>query len=484
MALLTRTRGAQELREAFGTMASEVDRLTTEHERLEEAVSGTGLAALRAEDRGWRLISGGVLGTDEIDLEVLREHAADARALRAMNPLVKRGIVVRNAYIWQDEIDYPAEADGIREDGVNKEQFFGDEAREELEAAYCTDGQYFLLLDSRTKQVRRIPFHEIAGVVTNPDYDSEIWYYKRTYTKQTTDTSNGETRKETVSTYYPAVDLPVEKRLRVRSIGGTPIDHSKAIEHSTVNSSTGWRYGVPDLLGAVYWARAYKEALEADYTLKKALARFAFKLSNQTAKGNRAAAARLAQPVARSEAGSTVALGAGQDLQAVNKSGSSVDFASSTPLAGMVAAALDIPLSVILTDGSAGGRQGAEAALEDPTIKTMNLRRKAHLASRRRVLRYFGITGEITWHDLHGDLVHRRLQSIGLGKEMGVLHPEEVRSEVLNALAVVTDKAANNVPEDYDKQPEQPQPGQSSPVGPMSDGTNDSRATPGGATDA
>lgn len=485
MALFTRNSGVRELKDAFGSVLSEVDRLTTEHERLEEAVNGTGLAALRAEDKGWRLISGGVLDTDEIDLDVLREHAADARALRAMNPLVKRGIVVRNANIWRDKINYPDAANEILEDPVNKEQFFGDEAQEELEAAYCTDGQYFLLLDSATKQVRRIPFHEITGIITNPDYDSEIWYYKRTYVRRTTQTSDGETRKQTVSTYYPAVDLPVHKRLKANKIGETPIDHSKAIEHSTVNSSTGWRYGVPDLLGAVYWARAYKEALEADYTLKKALARFAFKLSNQSAKGNRAAAAKLAQPVARSEAGSTVSLGAGQDLQAINKSGSSVDFSASSPLAGMVAAALDIPLSVILTDGSAGGRQGAENALEQPTIDTMNLRRKTHLKSRQRVLEYFGVEGEITWHDLHGDQTHRRLQSIGLAKDMGVLHPEEVRGEVLNALAVVTDKAVDDIPEDYNKQPEVTDgPGEQSPVGPLSDGTNDSRDNPGGPTDA
>lgn len=480
MALFSRVSGSQALRDAFTTMVSEVDRLTTEQERLEEAVNGTGLAALRAEDKGWRLISGGVVDTDEIDIDVLREHAADARALRAMNPLVKRGIVVRNAYIWQDEVNYPDAAKPIMDDEVNKEQFFSDEALEELEAAFCTDGQYFLLLDSGTKQIRRIPFHEITGTITNPDYESEIWYYKRTYVRRTTDQSTGETRKETVNTYYPAIDLPVNKRLG-RSIGEIPIDHSKAIEHATVNKSTGWRYGVPDLLGAVYWARAYKEALEADYTLKKALARFAFKLSNQSAKGSRAAAARLTQSAPRSESGSTVTLGAGQDLQAINKSGSSVDFSASSPLAGMVAASLDIPLSVILTDGSAGGRQGAENALEQPTINTMNLRRKTHLASRIRVLHYFGVTGEITWHDLHGDLVHRRLQSIGLAKDMGVLHPEEVRGEVLNALAVVTDKAVTDIPEDYNKEPEQ---GPDGGVGPMSDGTNDSRDTPGGATNA
>lgn len=483
MRLFDRNSGTAELRQAFRAMISEVDRLDEEQERLKEAVQGTGLAALRAEDKGWRLISGGMYDRDEIDLDVLLEHAADARALRAMNPLVKRGVVVRNAYIWKDEITYPDSANSLINNPINQREFFSQEAREELEAAYCTDGQYFLLLDRGKREIRRIPLREITGVIVNPDHDDEIWYYRRTYTRTRTATDGtGVTEKETVETYYPSIHLGDRRPLKVEKIGDVPIDHSKVIEHSKVNSATGWRYGVPDLLGAVYWARAYKEALEADYTLKKALARFAFKISNQSSRGGRAVAAKLAQPAPRSEAGSTVTLGAGQDLQAINKSGSSVDFSGSSPLAGMVAAALDVPLSVILTDGSAGGRQGAEAALEDPTIKTMNRRRRTHLDSRRRVLKYFGIRGEITWHDLDGDLVHRRLQSIQLADSMGVLHPEETRAEALNALSVVTDKAVGDIPEKYTKKEEKPEFGDG--PGPLSDGTNDSRDTPGGATNA
>src|SRR5690554_8219577 len=106
MALFTRNSGVRELKDAFGSVLSEVDRVTTEHERLEEAVNGTGLAALRAEDKGWGLISGGVLDTDEIDLRVLRAHAADARALRAMKPRVKRCIVVRNGNVWAGHMTY------------------------------------------------------------------------------------------------------------------------------------------------------------------------------------------------------------------------------------------------------------------------------------------------------------------------------------------------------------------------------------------
>lgn len=474
MALLDRLTRSP-IRGVLTGMAGEVADMREQLEDLAESApqAGAGLAALRQEDVGWRNILGGLNDTDEMDVQVLKDHAVQARALRAMNPIVKRGIVVRNAYIWQQDIIYPEAAQSIVNDPINEAEFFGQEAREELEAAYATEGQYFILADPRKRQVRRIPFSEITGIVTNPEHRSEIWYYRRTYTRTVTD-NNGHDKATTVEVYYPSITYKGPYRSR---INGIKVDKSKAIEHSRVNSSIGFRYGVPDLLGAVYWARAYKEYLEASYTLAKALARLAFKVSNTSNKGAKAVAARLAGPVDRSEAGSTVALGAGQDLQAINKSGSSVDFEAGTPLAAMVAAALDIPLSVVLTDGSAGGRQGAEAALEDPTIKTMNLRRQTHLDSRIRILRYFGVTDSPVWHELDGALLHRRLQSIKLAQDTGMLHDEEVRSEVIRTLSIITDRAVDDIPEPKET------PTEDSP-GPLSDGTNDSRDNPSGATDA
>lgn len=474
--------GTAGLRTALGGLAQDVDMLRDNQERIQESVrSGVGLGGLAREDVGWRKVSGGADDNDAIPLDVLQEHAERARKLRALNPLVKRGIVVRNAYIWQHDIKYPTGAEKIIDDPTNQDQVFGDSTQEELEATLTTDGQYFLLCDPARKTVHKVPFDEITGTVRNPDHEGEIWYYRRTFTRNTTDYDTGVTQPEVQNVWFPAIthEGPYEKTILKQ-----PVDDSKRVEHARVNTITGSGFGVPDLIGAVYWAAAYKEYLEASYTLAKALARLAFKVSNQSSKGTKAVAAKLAGPVNKNEAGSTVALGAGQDLQAINKSGSGIDFAAGTPLAAMVAAALDIPLSVVLTDGSAGGRQGAEAALEDPTIKTMNLRRKVHLASRARVLRLFGVAGKSVWPPLNGDLVHRRIQSIQVAIDSGLLHAEEARGEILRTLAVPTEREDDDIPEEYEKKQEQPATVPANGPGPMSDGTNDSRDNPGGATEA
>lgn len=471
MKLLESLKVAPTVATTIGNLRADVDTLYERQASVAEAAMGPGLAALRAEDVGWKLLSGGDGGlVQELDLADIKEHANAARALRAANPLAKRGVAVRNAYIWGDPIEYPDVAKPIINNPINQRSLFSEEAQEELESALLTDGQYFLLLDRNKKEARRIPLAEITGLVHNPEFKDDIWFYKRSYTITTVD-EFGQEQADHREMYYPAVGF---RGTVPATIGKTPVDPRKRIEHAAVNRQTGWRWGIPDMFGAVYWSKAYKEYLEANYTLSKALARLAFKVSSPTGRGQAKAKARMAQPVSRQEAGSTALLGAGQDLQAINKSGSGIDFKGGTPLASMVAAALDVPLSVLLTDGSAGGRQGAEAALEEPTIKSMNRRRKVHLASRKRVLEFFGITEETTWRRLNGDLVHRRLQSILLGAPH--LHPEEIRGEVLHALAVVTDRTADDIPEPREQ--ETPDPGA------LSDGTNDSRDTPGGATDA
>lgn len=462
----------REVSATYGTLRADVDTLYVRQEEIKEAAAGPGLAALRAEDVGWKLISGGDGGlVHELDLTDIKDHANAARALRAANPLAKRGVAVRNAYIWDDPIEYPDAAKEIISNPINQRAMFSDEASEELESALLTDGQYFLLLDRNKKEARRIPLSEITGLVHNPEFKDDVWFYRRNFTVTTTD-AEGQEQSTEREVYYPAVGFRGTVPSR---IGKIEVDRTKRIEHTAVNRQTGWRWGIPDMFGAVYWSKAYKEYLEANYTLSRALARLAFKVSSPTGRGQAKARAKMAQPVSRQEAGSTALLGAGQDLVAINKSGSGVDFKGGTPLASMVAAALDVPLSVLLTDGSAGGRQGAENALEQPTINTMNQRRTVHLESRRRVLEFFGVTGEVKWRKINGDQIHRRLQSILLGANY--LHPEEIRAEVIRTLSIVTDRSVDDVPEPAEKEePEDP--------GALSDGTNDSRDTPGGPTDA
>lgn len=163
----------------------------------------------------------------------------------------------------------------------------------------------------------------------------------------------------------------------------------------------------------------------------------------------------------------------GQELTAVNKAGAGIDFSAGTPLASMVSAALDVPLSVLLTDGSAGGRQGAESALEEPTFKAFETRRAIHVAFIARVLDALGVSHEITIVPLASELIQRWGQVVVLGIQNGLLHQEEARQLFLDRLKPRNGRPVDDLPEVVDT---------SGTVGPLSDGTNANRDEDGGET--
>src|SRR5690606_41653394 len=105
---------------------------------------------------------------------------------------------------------------------------FYSDAAEELESELLKNGQYFLLLDRNKKEARRIPLTEITGLVHNPEFKDDIWFYKRTYTITTMD-STGQEQVSNREVYYPAVGFKGTVPAR---IGKIEVDRSKRIEHT------------------------------------------------------------------------------------------------------------------------------------------------------------------------------------------------------------------------------------------------------------
>ena len=139
----------------------------------------------------------------------------------------------------------------------------------------------------------------------------------------------------------------------------------------------------------------------------------------------------------------------------------------------MVSAALDIPLSVLLTDGSAGGRQGAETALEDPTFKALELRRQLHIDMLNEVALALGIKISVEYGSINNDQTHRRIQSLTLAYQNGALHRVEMRSGVLQLL-----KIAGSLPlEDLPELPSEDEGKEDSTSTKSDDETKDGRAT-------
>ena len=437
---------------------------------------------LKEEDVGWYDPSG--RASDLVPLSVIKEHSIRSRRLATYNTIVKRGINIRNAYMWTDVPEprkIPKRA-AERLDAV----LLGREARVRDEAAFNTDGMVIYRV-SPGGNVAPVPITRVQGIARAEDALEEADIHALLITPVPL-----EDPSRMMLPDPEWVILDGKPRVDVVDQGGYKTNKTDVLVVACVNRLAGEQWGKPDLMGAVYWAQAYKEYLEAGHVLAKALARVAFKVKSTTTAQQQAVIDKMST---LQGTGATASLGADQDLLAVSKAGAGIEFSAGTPLAAMVAAALDVPLSVLLTDGSAGGRQGAETALEEPTFKALELRRQVHKDLVRRVLRAAGFKTEVDLAPLSNDLIQRWGQVVTLGLQNGILHRVEARELFLRRFAPVNAKPVSALPDWEDLSAPQPQlgPGEeedqgkedgNTGVGPLSDGTNSSRDGEGKTTNA
>jgi len=364
-------------------------------EILRESIAELELAM---EDVGWqRLVA---QGEQEFTRDGLRQITAVCRLYGLKNPVIKRGLTLRQVYVFGQGVEVTARANGKRhsgeqdvnavlqaflDDAGNRRAVFGAEAQSRLERALGTDGNLFLSLWTRPKsgrvQVRLLPWDEVTDVISNPDDSSEPWFYRRQWTAQEVDPATGVPRStELRVALYPAVGY--RPTSRPRTVGGVEVRWDAPVRHVKVNDLEGWRWGVPDVYAAVDWAKAYKDFLEDWARLVKSLSRYAWRT---TAKGAGQAAAIRAKVAAAPSTnsttgapngvGATAILGADQVLEAIPKTGATIDAESGRPLAMMGAAALGVPVTMLLADpGQTGARATAET-LDQPTELEMESRR-------------------------------------------------------------------------------------------------------------
>ncbi len=363
------------------------------------------LAAQMAEP-GWLRLSAQF--EQEFTAEGLKQIRAICRLFAIKNPLVKRALSLRQAYVWGKGVEISARAngkqrreqdvqaviDGFLNDPGNQRAFTSGAARERLERALGTDGEFFAALftlpTTGEVQVRIVGADEITEVICNPEDRSEPWYYRRQWVQRTlnADGSSGDKMREQ---FHPAVDY--RPRSRQKTFGQIPVAWDAPILHLKVNDLEGWERGIPDAYAAIDWALAYKVFLEDWARLVKSLSRFAWRM---TAKGaNRAQAKqRLAAAPPRDASGRPNDVGAvamtppDQVFEAIPKSGATVDSESGKPLASMVASALDVPLTMLLADPGQTGARAVAETLDKPTELAMGQRRDLWAGMLRRIFTY------------------------------------------------------------------------------------------------
>lgn len=390
---------------------------------VEEANTALELAA---EDREWRLA--GLHVEQEFSRQGLAALTRNCEVMTIASPLIKRGVQLRTSYIWGQGVSVQARAgagsddDGQDADGLDVnavvQEFWDDpgnqraiasaEAHEQNERTLATKGNWFLAFfpDPSTGRVRvrRVPFEEIADKYTNPDDRETDWFFLREYTETVVEpgTSPGtfRRRRQTRRVFHPALGHEPAAKDRPKVIDNIPIDWDVPILHVTVNRPEGWTWGVPDVYASLPWARAYEGFLTDWARLVKALSKFAWRLTGDKAsKVQRAvdkirtslplpARASDVPPLGDSNAGGVAAMGPGANLEAIPKSGATIDADSGRPLASLVAAGLGVSVVSLLADPGVTGARAVAEALDKPDSLAMQMRQAVWRSVLQTILTY------------------------------------------------------------------------------------------------
>ena len=407
---------------------------------------------LAIDDIGWKPLGGDFDG-EELTKDAIEEASDLLRATLVVNPLVKRGIAVRTSYIWGKGVQFVGveEKNRVFTNPLNKRFLFSSEALAENERCLATDGNFFVWAKgtigarrsaSRTEATAiRIPFKQITAHYCNPENPEDIWFYRREWTEKVT-TASGEVKVTERRVWLPS-DLyqPPAGKPRPQTIQKIKIDWSGALIDHTVNRQVGWRWGAPDAMAVIFWAKAHKEFLEDQARLVKAYSRFAFKATAPTPRSVKAVATKVgantgaAVPHAnREDVGATAVMAPGSNIQTVGRTAGSVDFSAGLPLASYVAAGLEVPLTDLLSDSSLSNRSAAET-LTASKLAAMVERQKSWSSFFERLFAFWGKDVEAHFKPIETDVPYKAIQAVAQAASLNVLSDKEVRimvKEILN----------------------------------------------------
>lgn len=372
--------------------------LANQVEILQEAL-GDGMAALRREDAGWTKL--GDSGTDLLTRAQLIEIHKVCLTAYVRAPLIGRGIRLRKNYVWGAGVEISAR-DASTDDGddspVNdlvqslldssewQRALGSGQAREEREVNLHTAGEFFLLAvhdqNAKTVRPRLVLPAQVVDYVANPDDPNDVWLYKRTWSTKRTDLrfagpGGAVPAPQTITRteWHPTLEYARRTGLRERVmlIGAEPVRWDQPIQHCAINSVGQAPWGIPTVHAAVDWDRAYSDYLSGWAGLMKALARYAFKATAPAKHAPKVAKAlgngRGTDPMTglpTDPVGQTAVFSPDATMAPMHSSGATIDSGSGKPLAGMVAAALDVPLTMLLADPGTSGARAVAETLDRP----------------------------------------------------------------------------------------------------------------------
>lgn len=398
--------------------------------KVEVLQEGLSELSLYLEDLDWTPLVGLDQTQKGLSLDTIRENSERLSGLLSVNPTIKKAVNARIGYIWGRGVEFSGSGtQKMLNNKRNKRLLFSPSAQETLEKQLATDGNVWAIKDKTTEEVRFLPMEEISGWVLDEFDQTRVIYWLHEYTIVRHNFSTGEETVTPVKVFYAASDYTGAK---VASIDGIRVDRNVTVSHLKVNAQRGWLFGMPDIMAAMFWAKAHKELFEAGTTYVKAQGKFASKVVSKTKGGAGNAAARIAEGPHRDlnsgevlDSGGTAVMSGGLDYQLMGKMSGGVDFDKFDPVAALVAVGLDIPLSVII-----GTSENDEKALERTTVDAMQMRQKLWTEFYEDI---FGRKVKVAWPKIRTEPEYRRIQALEITNKTGALSREEIRQLTLEA---------------------------------------------------
>ena len=450
---------------------------------LQESLADLELAA---EDRGWSKL--GAEGDDFSDDG--RKKIAETSALaRLANPLIKRGMQLRVAYIWGQGVSVSVpDADpdlGVAQNvnevvqafldhPSNRDTFTGAGAHEDNENQLGTDGEIFFCLPTNPLTgevvVRLIEPDEITEIITDPEDSTRHRFYRRQYVAKVINARGERAAPQQVTVFYPAHDYNPRGIDRLNLIDKCPVKWHEPVRAMVINRPKRRSMrGLGDIYPALAWARSSKEVLEAWVLLFKALTRYAYQLKTKNDRVQKAAAQLRAQqpaPIGNpNNVGATFTGGNETSLEAVSKTGAQIDANAARPIIMMVAAAFGVPITMLLGDPGVTGARAVAATLDQPMELVMRMRRDqwsevytdvltyvinwaVKAGKLRGTVRFEGDrevvelaggqdrTVKVDWPEFDSTPIRDKVEAIRIADDTGKLPPEVTLAQLLTALKV------------------------------------------------
>lgn len=340
-------------------------------------------AQLAADAKGWSLIGD---GEREFSHQLRRVKSDEAELAITLNPLIKRGVNLRTAYIWGQGVTVTIRDEASTGQDIQNvlTSFWDDKMNETIcslegqidrERELATCGEVWLALPTTQRgrvRVRPLPAGEITAILTDPEDRFTDWFYLREYTV-------GKKSQKVLFPalgYWPALrpdalDEDAARYLDRDDLRDVQIRWDSPVRKVLVNKLG--RRGTGDVFASIPWAVAYKGFLEAWHKVMLSLARYVWQARS---KGDKAQQVARKMLEAQDQVGKTLIGDPNTSVEAISKSGATFDADSGKPLAGMVAAGLGIPVTMLLTDPGVTGARAVAETLDEPTQLEFGVRRK------------------------------------------------------------------------------------------------------------